>query len=220
MKKQSWIPWVRTILRTGLAAALVYLAVVYFQRWTRPWNERPPAAQVKLIDDYYVAPPKSYISTFSTAHKLVGKPLWVREGYRWQYEPGEETFEPLEKIVPTGLRRRGEDVVLDFEKAGGTFSIAIAAGGRFYVDEMFFIKDPRELYGHWTDEMWRKVRDHQVEEGMSEFQIAFALGAGQVTRSSTAGETRIVEYRLCESAGIAPVRVTYRNNVAQQIEPL
>ncbi len=55
---------------------------------------------------------------------------------------------------------------------------------------------------------------------MSEFQIAFALGAGQVTRSSTAGETRIVEYRLCESAGIAPVRVTYRNNVAQQIEPL
>ncbi|MCG8648585.1 MAG: hypothetical protein MI861_02055, partial [Pirellulales bacterium] len=102
----------------------------------------------------------------------------------------------------------------------GPCEIAISAGGRFYVDELFFIEDPRELFDDWPPEVWEKVAAHQVEPGMSEYQAAFALGVGIVRESSKDGRFRVVEYSACEKAGVKPVVIRYVDGDADTITPL
>ena len=216
----GWRLGAKIVLRVGLLGAAVYLAATYYQRWTRPRLERHlPKREIHL--DYYTFLPKSYVTDFELAKKLIGKPLWVKEGYRWIYEPGDNALGPLEKIVPTGVRRRGNEVQLEFDKDGQRYTIPIGSEGRrFYVDELFLLKDPREIWDHWTEETWSLIRDHQVHVGMSEYQVTFALGAGNAVRASPRSLTRIVDYRLGEDQGIEPVRVTFRNGVVERIDKL
>jgi hypothetical protein len=220
MAEKRWIQPIRVSLRVALVLALLFVAAHFYSRWTRPSLQREQPATVQRVEDFYVYPPKSFISNLASAQKLVGKPLWVIEGYRWQTKPGGRLLEPLERIVPTAVVRRGEEAVIRFERDGRSEAIRVGSAGRLYIDEMFFIKDPRELYDHWPAETWTKVENHQIEPGMTEFQVAFALGAGQTKRSSQHGDSRVVEFTLCEAAGLQPVRVTFRRGRAEEIEPL
>jgi hypothetical protein len=220
MPEKKWVQQVRLSLRVGLVLAFFYVAAHFYERWTRPSLRRDTPAPIQRVEDFYVHPPKSYVSDLTSAQKLIGQPLWVIEGYRWRVQPGGRLLEPLEKIIPTAIVRRGEEAVLRFERHGRTESVAVGAPERLYIDDMFFIKDPKQLYNHWPAETWSKVENHHIELGMTEFQVAFALGAGETRRSSQRGESRIVEYTLCEAAGLTPVRVTFRGGRAEQIEAL
>lgn len=216
-------PWVHTVsvsLKIGLVVAAVYLGAVYYQRWTSSLVERSEPQQVKRPADYYVYPPRSYVSDAASARKLIGKPLWVKEGYRWTYQPGDVTFEPLEKIIPTEVRERGGEVLLEFQKNGQTCLVPIGSKQGFYVDEIFFLKDPRELFDHWTPEIWQKVEARQVEPGMTEYQAAFALGAGNVVRTSPDQSSRVVDYTLRRVAGLQPLRVTFTDGIVERIQEL
>ena len=217
---RDWKDWLQGIGKIGVALALVYLGYVYLERWSRAPVQPNQPQKVTIHPDLYVYLPKSYVSSLESARKLVGKPLWVKEGYRWNYKPGDKTLGPIEKIVPSGVRARGGNVLLEFEKEGKSYTVAVSAGNYFYVDEVFFLKDPHELYGHWSDEDWQKIRAHQVEEGMTVSQVTFAAGAGQIVRSSPGGKTRIVDYTLGKEYGVPPVRVTFRDGIAGQVEPL
>ena len=211
-----WAAAGRIVLRLGLVAVGVYLAASYYHRWTRPRLERDqPKREVHL--DHYTYLPKSYVTDFASAKKLVGKPLWVKEGYRWIYEPGDNALGPIEQVVPTGVARRGREVLLKFEKDGRPYTIPIGSGRQFWVDELFLLKDPRQLFDHWTGEDWALIEKHEVRVGMSEYQVTFALGAGQVVSASQHSATRVVDYSLGEDAGIAPVRVTYRDGVVERV---
>lgn len=217
----EWFERFRLVTKITLVAAVFYVAYTFYVRSRLAVVEPEQAPTVDLHDDLYVHPPKSYVSDLESAvRKLNGTPLWVKEGYRWVYEPGDRLFEPMEKIVPNNVIGRGDSVYLVFEKNGKPAQVAIGSPNRVYVDEMFFIKDPRELYDHWTDEAWAKIEKHEIEVGMSEFQIVFALGAGQLVRQSSSAATRMVDYTACEAAGCEPVRVTYKRNVSESIEPL
>ncbi len=218
--KNDWVGVVQLALKIGFLLGGIYLAVVYYQRWTAPPLERPKPEPIKLPREYYVHPPKSYATDLASAKKLVGKPLWVKEGYRWSYQPGDRLFDPIQRIVPTGIRQRGGEVRLEFEEGGTKAWFAIGSHERVYIDEIFFITDPRELFGYWPAEVWQKIEQHQVEAGMTEYQIVFAIGAGEVVRSSPGAMTRVVDYKVCEGAGLQPVRVTYQNGVAESIEEL
>ena len=88
------------------------------------------------------------------------------------------------------------------------------------MDELFLLKDPRELWTHWSDEDWRKIETNSVEPGMSEHQVVFSLGAGNIIQSSRHSTQRIVDYKLGAEAGIDPVRVTYRDGVVERVDPL
>ena len=214
-----WTAGGKIILRLSLVAAGVYFAATFYDRAMRPRLVREqPKRQVHL--DHYTFLPKSYVRDFESAKKLVGKPLWVKEGYRWIYQPGDEAFGPLEKIVPTGVAWRGRQVVLQFEKAGRRCSIPIGQSGRFFVDELFLLKDPRELFDHWTEDDWARIERHEVAVGVSEYQVTFALGAGQLVSASARTATRIVDYRLGEDLGIPPVRVTYRDGAVERVDEL
>lgn len=214
-----WVGPTRIVLRLGLIAAAVYLGTTLYERANRPSlaPERGPVR--KIHTDLYVYPPKSYVTNVRSARKLIGKPLWVKEGYRWAYQPGDGVLGPLEKIVPTDIRRAGRETRLFFEKDGETRNVPIGADGRFFVDEIFLLKDPRELWTHWSDEDWRKIEAHEVELGMSEHQVVFALGAGNIIESTRHSTVRVVDYKLGQEAGIAPVRVTYRDGVVERMDP-
>ena len=118
------------------------------------------------------------------------------------------------------LGLEGHATSLAFEKDGKQHSFAVSGGGRFFVDEIFFIEDPRELYSHWTDEDWVKIEAHRVEAGMSEFQIVFALGFGEIIEQRAGGKYRVVEYRGGVEHGVAPVRVRYTEGVSTAVEPI
>ena len=219
-KDSDWKDWLLGAGKIGIALTLIYLGYVYLERWSSAPVRPNQPAKVTIHPDLYVYPPKSYVSSLESARKLVGKPLWVREGYRWKYQPGDKTLGPIEKIVPSGVRALEGNVVLEFEKEGEIRTVPISVGKHFYVDEVFFSKDPHELYEHWTDEDWQRVRAHVVEEGMTETQVTFAAGAGQIVRSSPGGKTRIVDYDLGKKEGVRPVRVTFHDGIAGQVEPL
>ena len=216
----KWVGPTRIALRIGLIAAAIFLASSLYERINRPSLEREEAPVRKFHVDAYVYPPKSYVTSVRSARKLIGKPLWVKEGYRWGYQPGDGSLGPLEEIVPTDVRRVGREARLFFEQNGATRSVQIGVDGQFFVDEIFLLKDPRELWSHWTEDDWRRIEAHEVEPGMSEHQVVFALGAGNVIESSQHSTVRIVDYELGEEAGIAPVRVTYRDGVVERVDPL
>jgi hypothetical protein len=218
--EKKWVQPVRVGLRVALVLAFLYVAVHFYARWTRPSLLREQPKPVQRVEDFYVHPPKSYVTDLASAQKLVGKPLWVIEGYRWRSEPSGRMLEPLEKIVPTAIVRSVDEALVRFEHDGRSESIAVGSPERLYIDEMFFIKDPKLLYSHWPEAMWAKVEKHQIEPGMTEFQVAFAIGAGETKRSSQLGDTRVVEYTLCEAAGLKPVRVIFREGRAEEIEIL
>lgn len=218
----EWLFWFRLAIKVALVVGAVYLAYHFYER-NRIANmtigEQP--TKRNLPSDAFVFVPKSYATDLASAReRLTGKPLWVREGYRWAYQPGERLFEPLERVVPLAFETRGREVVLLFEKEGERHSFVIGTVQRVFVDDIFFVKDPKEIYDHWTDEMWDAAAQGIVEVGMSEVRIGFALGVGQVVRQSPGGMTRIVDYKQCAAAGLEPVRVTYRDHVAASIEPL
>ena len=218
--EKDWREWVASVFVMAVIAALIYASVGYIAEWVNP-RLKPPRQQERTVHpDLYVFHPKSYVSNAASAEKLIGRPLWVKEGYRWIYEPGEQTFEPLEKIIPTAVRTRGEDTLLEFERADRLCAIKIATSEFFYVDEIFLLEDPRELYDHWTAEDWKKVDAQQVDLGMTDYQAAFALGAGRLGRYSPGGAVRIVDYTFRRSVGLPALRVTFKQGLVIKIEPI
>lgn len=217
-----WVYWVRLAVKVSVVLAALYLSYHFYERHriaNQSLREEPQT--IKLPDDAYVFVPKSYVVDLESARrKLVGTPLWVKEGYRWSYEPGDRLFGPLERVVPTAVRVRGGEVSLVFERDGREASFVIGSPDRLFVDDIFFVKDPKEIYDHWTPDQWEQAANGVVEVGMSEIQIGFALGVGEVVRQSPGAATRIVEYKQGREAGRTPVRVTYKRHVAAEIEPI
>lgn len=216
---RDWVTTVSVLLKITLVVCVVYVAGVFLERhWREPLGpeEQEP---VRFHEDLYVHPVRTHISSFKTAQsKLPGMDLWVREGWRWELEPSGRQLEPLEKVTPKRVFRRDGEVWIELEQGG---SLPVTMGGRFVVDDIFFSQNPRELYDHWSDEEWAMVERHEVEEGMSETQVGFALGFGRVISSSGGSPpARVVEYTAGEEAGVEPMRVRFRDYQAVEIEPI
>jgi len=204
-----------------LALVTVRTAWILYRR-SAPLPSRP-APRVYVNPDYYVYPPRAYLTDFASAGKLVGTMVWVRDGYRYPafpFDPGRrrtqhsreaDLLPPLRQITIGDVTREPgkqpgiEEVNLVFEdeKASPPFrSVNIGVCGRgqgcrFYFDEMFFLKDPRLLYSHWDAETWKAIERHEIREGMTEAQIGLALGYGRVISDGRGvpGAERVVEFR-------------------------
>ncbi len=214
----KWPRIIQRVLTAALIATGVYLIYVFVQRGRPAKEPRPKKTVLPISPDYYVYLPKSYVRSLADARGLVGKPLWVREGYRWPCTPGPGTLGPMEKLEPARAFQRGGQVWLEFVRDGRPCAVPVGAGARLVVDEIFLIQDPRELYRDWSPVVWQRIAEGRAEPNMTETQITFALGYGVFVRElSRDGEAhRVMDY----TAGPRRARVVYHYGVAKQVEAL
>lgn len=245
MKPGSWRS-VRILLAATLALVTIRAGWIFYQRRRAM---APPSAPVRLFvnPDFYVYAPKAYLSDFQSAQALKGSAVWVRDGYRYPAFPydarthrSREITDPpllppfqkitIADIVPEPTRQPGtKEINLVFEDPGASPPLRAVTIGhcsqrgascRFYLDEMFFLKDPRQLYTHWDAETWKTIERHEAREGMTEAQISLALGYGRVISDGrgAAGAERAVEYR---PPGRAPLLVTFDpHGYARHLQPV
>ncbi len=213
-----WQRVTQRILTVLLALAGFYVMVEFIQRAMQPRIEPLKIAPRRLSPDYYVYPPKSYVRSLADARALAGKPFWVRDGYRWTCTPGPETLLPMEKLLARRAIRRQGQVWLQFDRQGRPCSIPISTGDSFFLDEIFLVRDPREVYKDWKPDTWRKIEQHRAEPGMTEHQINFSVGYGALVRQlSQDGDARRVVDHL---GGPQKFRITYEYGIARQVEAL
>jgi hypothetical protein len=183
--------------------------------------------------DYYVVPKKLHPFDLNSAKQLTEQPVWVKEGYRYtyyRYVPVVKSVDfaheagllgPLERLeikdvlaVPAPGGRK--QVVALFEKDGHSLAVPVGfeTEGQYkiYSDEMFYVEDPRELYKHWPAEVWQAVTRHEVQPGMNELQVDFAVGMGSLDAGSSSAE-RTLRY----ANGGKPLVVIYRDGKAVEV---
>src|SRR5580693_3285169 len=183
--------------------------------------------------DFYVRPKKLYPFDVKSAKQLTLQPVWVVDGYRYtyyRYVPVVKSVDfaheagllgPLERldikdvmaIAAPGGRKQ---VVATFEKEGHSLAVPIGfeTEGQYkiYSDEMFFVEDPRELYKHWPADVWQAVTQHEVQPGMNELQVDFAVGMGTLDAGSSSAE-RTLHY----ANGGKPLVVVYRDGKVVEV---
>src|SRR5207302_447195 len=72
--------------------------------------------------------------------------------------------------------------------------IGSARNGDFHlqVNDVFYIQDPHELYGHWGENTWKSIEEHKAKPGLNELQVNFALGAPQSAGGGDYGDRTLV----------------------------
>lgn len=232
---------VRQKLQIFLVIAMVVAggraAYVVYQRHQARKEDAKPKQEGLLKADYYVTPRKLHAYDLKSARQLTEQPVWVKFGYQLTYYPYDRERRktdfaheagmllPLQKLaiqdVVTGispLAPENKQVLAVFSLDGKSYAAPIGAEKgsdfRIYSDEVFFIEDPRELYKHWSADVWQKIDAHEVQAGMSELQASFAVGLGIPEGSGDYG------YRTLHYAnGGKPLVVTFRNDKAVEIKP-
>ena len=231
LKQRLQLVMVVAILVSG--CRLAYILYERHESQVEQARKQPPA----LNPDYYVTPKKLYPYDLKSAQQLTRQPVWVKVGYAYTfypYDPARHRVDfsheagkllPIEKlqiedvISAASPDSPGEPQVMAvFEKDGKTYAFSIGSikgiDYKFYADDMLFIEDPRELYKHWSADVWDAIDKHQVKPGMSELQADFAVGLGIPERSGQPGN-RTVNY----PNGGSPLGVTYRDDKAVEIKP-
>lgn len=225
------------VLLLGIVIAGGRAAYVVYQRYEAKKEEVKPRVDAPLKADYYVTPKKLRPYDLKSARQLTEQPAWIKLGYYHTYYPYNVathkadfaheagTLGPLQKLdiidVVTGVTPRTPDtkqILAVFRGKGKTYAVPIGAekGGEFkcYSDDMFFVEDPRELYKHWSADVWKAVDEHRVQPGMNELQASFALGMGTPEGSGGYG-SRTLNY----ANGGKPVTVRFENDKAVTIAP-
>ncbi len=225
---------IQVFLLLAFVVAGIRLAMILYERYEAATAPAKPAER-PLDPDYYVSPPKFYgYDVKSAAAELARQPVWVKVGYEFHYyrlDPVTHradltrdagVLEPLERLEITGVvvqkvsGGREHHLLALFSKQGGLCAVPIGTvregDYHFLVNDMFFLKDPHQLYAHWPREVWEAVDRHQVQTGMNQLQVGFAVGAG--FRVPGAGPN-VLEY----PAGGHSIRVVYEDGRAAQIRP-
>jgi hypothetical protein len=217
-----------------LAVALVAAAIWFYlnMRDRRVMLVEAPKKEVALNSDDYVVPKKLHPQDAKDARELIRQPVWVREGYRYdyyQYGPPVDFRDkagllgPIERlqikdiVIQTAPDGGGRQIMAVFDKDGKpyAFSIGVDDNGtqHIYSDDMLFVQDPHELYKHWPADTWKAIENHEVKPGMNELQASFALGVG-IPEGAGMGNPKIVNY----PDGGHPVKVTFENGKATEVK--
>jgi hypothetical protein len=111
-----------------------------------------------------------------------------RQMYAVYSQPGQSAL----KAVPVGVEK-GDQYRID-------------------VENVLYRQDPRQLYKHWSKDIWAVIDRHEALKGMNEQQVWLALGYGSPVSGGDYGDRRM----RYENAG-KPKEVQFRNNSAVEI---
>lgn len=203
----------------------------------------PQQAQSRpLTDEEMVQPRKLYIDDLKSARDLIGKPVWVQAGYEmdyYAYAAHQVDFSHHAGVLPSVQRLQITDIVTQkvpasladriahgdkqafavFTMAGDDKEYATPIGtiqgtdASFYCDNIFYYDDPHQMYKFWPADVWQAVDAHTPKAGMSELEVAMALGVMQQSQSSNYGN-RTVTY----NAGGKRWSVTFENDKATSVQ--
>ncbi len=132
----------------------------------------------------------------------------------------------VEQVAPKSAAFRipqgDKQVLLVFTKpndpgaTGKTFAVPVGfvQGGDFTLqtDQIFFYKDPRQIFDYWGPQIWKAIDEHRAIVGMNEFQVQMALGQVSVPHGDNAGD-RTVDF---DDQG-KPKTVTFENGKATKV---
>ena len=235
--------------RQRMQIALVVLLLLATARVAYIFHERESAAITSQRDDgsraltadEYVFPKKFYAYDLASAKALVGKPVWVKQGYGNLVYPvtngivnlaaGKASLRPIEQLKiaavtgqksPASWNAHGETELLAIAERGDSSKLALPIGAfdadgslKLIANDLFYIEDPHQLYQHWPAETWKAIDAHEAKPGMNELQVNFALGVPQMAGGGDYGE-RTLEY----SNGGNPIRVSFSGNKAVEVTPV
>lgn len=228
--------WIQIAILLMLVGAAVRLVIVFRERGAAP--QATPAEAPLLNADYYVVPKRLHdYDVASLRQDLVGRTVWIREGYRYSIYPVDAagrranlqreagTAGPIEKLdvsgvitAPTPGAAGQQQILAVFRRGDVAFALPVGVlkghDATIFADEVFFYEDPRQLYKHWPAEIWEAIGRHEVRPGMNELQASFAVGMG-VPESSAGSVERTVRY----PNGGHPLAVIYRDGRAVRIAP-
>jgi hypothetical protein len=232
---KRWLVW--------LAVVVLIVAVrtgwVLYER-SRPVSSKQPTPRL-TEKDYLTVIPKFNVSDLESAKKLVGQRLWVKAGYVAEYtrysalaqtagvSPG-KTFEPLEEITvrniierPLAPNNRQREVLLLFAKGSEEFATVIgyfdpeSKQYQIQLDDLFYMKNPHEIYGHWDEQTWQKIRNHQLERHMTFAQVNFSLGTGNLV-TTEAGGTQLYQFDRRPGGEPGKTRVRFVDGRVKEFE--
>ena len=176
------------VIQAILAVALVAAAIWFYLnlRDRRITLVEAPRKEVALDPDYYVVPKKLHPQDAKDARELMLEPVWVREGYRYDYyrygppvdfRQKAGTLGPIERlqinnIVMPAAAGDGRQIMAVFEKDGKSYAFSIGVDDNrtqhIYSDDMLFVQDPHELHKHWPADLWKAIESHEVRPGMKD----------------------------------------------------
>jgi hypothetical protein len=232
-----WLIW--SVIVVGVIA--VRLGYVLYQR-SRPFTVKQPV-QKPLEKDYLVAIPRFYVNDLEDAQKLVGQAVWVKAGYQAEYSTipdsektpagaSRQLFEPMEKITvqkiiqrPSARGNKDKEVLLVFNKENNLCAAVVgffdSRDNRYQMqlDDLFYIKDPHEIYAHWNPDVWRKVEGHQLEKGMTFTQVALSIGSGSLV-TTEAGGIQLYQFNRKPGAEVGRTRVRFADGRVKEFEVL
>jgi hypothetical protein len=232
---RNWLIWLTVVF---IVMAL-RLACVFYQR-SGPAKVRP-ISQRLLDKDSQVVIPRFYANDLGSARQLAGKTLWVKAGYRATYFPWKAQekakpcqaklfFEPMESFVveevmdrPMANRSQDREVLFLFRKGEQIFATTVG----FYlgkeqlyqvrIEELFFPKNPIEIYPHWSPQTWEKIKAHQLEKGMTFAQVGLSIGDGQFI-TTEAGGSQLYEFGRKPGGDPGKIRVRFVDGKVEEVE--
>jgi hypothetical protein len=233
LQKKLQIFMVLAIVVAGARAGYIV-----YERHEALKEEAKPKVETALKADYYVTPKKFRAYDLKSAKELTGQTVWVKYGYQMTYFPYDAaqhraefeheagTLKPLQKLAIQDVVEQiapeasgVKQVLAVFSLDGKSYAVPIGAdkGGnlRLRSDDMFFVEDPHDLYKHWPPEVWQKIDAHEVQNGMSELQVSFAIGFGVPQGSGDYG-SRTLQYRNDGK----PIVIAFENDKAVEIKPV
>jgi hypothetical protein len=181
------------------------------------------------------------VADIEDAPSLAGRTLWVKAGYQmeyWEYSrptPGDASpslplLAPMEKIIFKKIIERrlradkvAREVVLVFEKEEREFATVIGMRGikqkgfLLVLDDLFFPRDPHEIYGHWSPEIWKLIENHQIKESMSFIQSALSLGSGQWVAQESE-DTQVCIFPICPGGGKGSTRIKFVKGKVREVK--
>lgn len=232
----------RWLLWAGMVTVILGLRVgcVLYDR-SRPIPQK--AVVERPIDrDRLVVVPKFYMEDFASARQLAGKTIWVKLGYATAYfldkprvKPANRElryFPPLESLAIENVMERpiageagNKEVLLRFQREGQAWltlaGLYDARAERYtmQLDELFYLKNPRDLYAHWDLPTWSKIEGHMLEPGMTLVQSLFSLGYGRLV-TIEAGGIQLYEFTRKPGGEAGKTRVRFSDGRVKEIEVL